>query len=1251
MIRDRLCSICLVCVLAAFLAGTSPAQSEEPDSNPFTESEASSLSSSTGAPSIPALSPGIEVELKKLEELIDSLIGGGELKSEQDITKLIKAAELIIAVRTQHQGERWWQSIDARQRLQNLDKWASLTVEDRAAWLQSFSLNRQARKLDGSGRYQEALPLAGHALAIREKVWGLDHPFTATGLHNLAILYKKQGQYAQALPLYQRALTIYEKTLGIEHPKTAALLNNLANLHVRQGQYAQAQPLYEHALKIQERFLGPDHPDTAESLNNLAMLYRYQLQYVQAVPLAERALAVREKALGPDHSNTATSLHGLAALYKEQGQYAKALPLYQRALTIDEKTLGIEHPDTATLLNDLAELYRAQGQYAQALPLYQRALTIYENALGPDHPSTAALLNNFACLHRAQGQFVQAQPLAERALAIREQVLGAEHPDTTASLNNLAALYLEQGQYAQAQLLLERSLAINEKVRGLDHVQVATNLHNLAVLYEEQGAYAQARPLYERALAIYEKVQGSEHPSTAVILSGLAELYRVEGQYAQAKPLSERALAIYEKALGSEHPYTAIGLERLAGVILQNQPDEETAQLLLRASQAKWQYLTNTFPTLSTAAQQQFLVKSQLRTTPQFFWPLFTALPALDRAMGFQATLLSKQLVAEATRHESSALRQVLADAPPAWRTLWHQREDRKRQYAARALQALQDDPARPRRVAQQSAHNPISLRHLSEQIDQLDQQLRRDHPAYAAQAQLEQISVEQVQAALRPHDLLLEYVQFRSYDPQTKELTETLHYGVYVVRGDRSPIVALDLGEAAPIDRAIQQYHEGQRAVRDLVNSGEAPKLRVLQQSETTLAGLSSRIRTAIWQPLELHLRGVTRVYIAPDGQLSQLPFEVLAQQTKKNKTKQRWTYLVEEKELVYLNTGRDLARLAATTGVPTPAASASKQAVLIGNPDFYALPPDVARAIAALPASTPTVVAQHDPSGKPATLGLGETSPRLEVPRRWEDRPELGTLLHASNNQLTRHGWTVTTLERQQAVEEAVLRVQAPQLLQLATHGYRLDPAPDAQRWDNPLLRSMLLFSGVNQADPQQTVFYGVGQDLVSEAEAQQRGLSSEALQPARIEIGDGILTAYEVTGMNLQGTELVNLTACETGLGQVTSDGVMGLRQAFLLAGARALTMSMWEVPVEETTKQIQTFYQRWLGPEKHSKNNSKQKAKHPPVPTRYGAFHQTQLAALNTARANRKGVGHPFFWAGTIYLGDPGDLPTQARTLNQ
>src|SRR5207302_3058844 len=98
--------------------------------------------------------------------------------------------------------------------------------------------------------------------------------------------------------------------------------------------------------------------------------------------------------------------------------------------------------------------------------------------------------------------------------------------------------------------------------------------------------------------------------------------------------------------------------------------------------------------------------------------------------------------------------------------------------------------------------------------------------------------------------------------------------------------------------------------------------------------------------------------------------------------------------------------------------------------------------------------------------------------------------------------------------------------------------------------------------------------------------------------------------------------------------TPEGVGGLRQAFLLAGARALTMSMWEVPRDATINQMRDFYKLWLGGSKRAEP--------------YRAFHAAQLAALRRARQDSDlPSGHPYYWAGTVFLGDPGDLPTLRR----
>jgi Tfp pilus assembly protein PilF len=301
-------------------------------------------------------------------------------------------------------------------------------------------LNLAGRYLTERALFTEAEPLYQRSLAIWEKALGPEHRDVATGLNNLAELYRSQGKYAEAEPLYQRSLAIMEKALGPEHPAVATSLNNLALLYDNQGKFAEAEPLHQRSLAIWEKALGPEHPDVAQSLNNLASHYDDQGKYAEAEPLYQRSLAIREGALGPEHPDVATSLNNLALLYHNQEQYVEAELLYQRSLAIREKALGPEHPAVATSLNNLAELYRNQGKYAETEPLYRRSLAIWEKALGPEHPDVAASLNNLALLHHNQGEYVKAEPLYQRSLAILEKALGPHHPQTILVRSNLDTL-------------------------------------------------------------------------------------------------------------------------------------------------------------------------------------------------------------------------------------------------------------------------------------------------------------------------------------------------------------------------------------------------------------------------------------------------------------------------------------------------------------------------------------------------------------------------------------------------------------------------------------------------------------------------------------------------------------------------------------------------------------------------------------------------------------------------------------------
>jgi tetratricopeptide (TPR) repeat protein len=920
-----------------------------------------------------------------------------------------------------------------------------------------------------------------------------------------------------------------------------------------------------------------------------------------------------------------TTVDALGTLYVSMGRNQQAEVLYHQALEIEKQTVGEQHPMYATTLCNLGDLYRYMGRYAKAEPLYVQSLKIRKLALGQQHPDYGRSLDRLAALYDSMGRSAQAEPLYKQAIAIRSKSLGENHPDYARSLNNLGLLYKEEGRYEEAEPLYQQALALRKKVFGDQHRTYASSLDDLAQLYQAMHKYSEAESLYQQALAIRRKTLGEQHPAYAVNLDNLSLLYKAMGRYDQAEALSRQALAIRKATLGEYNPQYATNLKHLAAILVVEVRTQEASQLLLQSAQLQWLHLTENFPTMSDQQKRQFLSRSRFVQSEELSTLVFEG-KGVDPKDGLRGVLLGKNLLFEVARHESGAMDAAIAVGSPEWRKKWQEREQLRHEYATLVLQLMSSDSSHSQTPGHKAA-DPAYVNALSDQIEELDKQLRQSNSAYAATARVRQVQLEDVVSALRPGEALAEFVCYQPYDFVSWKQGKA-RYGVFLLSGDTGQVSAIDLGDGKTIDSAVRAFRAEVRAAIDQFKTIE-PSRGQIRRSEEQIAETSSALRELVWQPMEKQLTGIHRVYVAPDGELSLIPLEALAHRDASGS----WRYLAEDWQLIYLGTGRDLSRLASVSA--TTATPHDRSAILIGNPAFNAKPEDLAAMEARQISAAAVQLAVTTPDAQAhSTLGAsgGDDAPRLEIPRTWNQVDVLAELIQQASLQLQHFGWSVTTWVDRSAVKEWVEGVEQPQILQFATHGYILDrPNSDPQGWDNPLLRSMLIMAGANDWHP----VYHVGSDYLNEGAARARGLTDQQMQAAKVQLSDGVLTAYEVTGMHLQGTELVNLTACETGLGEVTPNGVAGLRQGFLLAGARSLTMSMWEVPAQETTDEIRDFYARWLGDP--GKGQAAEK--------RYEAFHAAQLASLDRARQEH-GAGHPFFWAGTIFVGDPGDLPAEA-----
>ena len=994
----------------------------------------------------------------------------------------------------------------------------------------------------------------------------------------------QQGKYEEALLLAQGSLERVESVLGSDHPAVASCLNELAVNYQALGDYAVAQSLLERALAIEEAVLEPDYAVISTIVSNLASLHQDQGDYDAALLLFERALSMREAALGSEHELVGQSLNNLADAYYGRGDYATALSLFERSLSIKRAALGDNHPSVATTLNNLGFLHRAQGDYTTALSLFEEALAILEAALGREHPTIASILSNLGALQRDYGNYTEALLLLERALAVAEKTLGAEHPTVAYGLNELALLYQAQNNTGAALPLLERALSIQEATLGESHPRVATALDNLAGVYVDQQDYVRAQSFYERALSIREAAYGESHPSIATNLNNLAELYTTQANYAAALPLYERSLAIKEAIFGSEHVSVGTSLNNLA-VLHRDQGNYETALRFFERSLAVFELtLGNEHPSFAT-------VLSNLADMRVWQGQPESAIELFRQANAITEDYLSDALASTSEKKRQQYIDRLdwntdkfislsldEASSIPEAKTLALSTIFQRK---GRVLDATADTSLQLRK--QLSSENQLELDRLNAIRTQLTglrfsdlavrspQQYQTQLAALETEAdaieeklarrsvafrvESEPITVDSVRALIPEDAALVELVKFSPYSFERSSRDWEAPRYAAYVLTAEGGVELLDLGDAAAIDRLVAVFS------RSLAARSDGVDVIARQLDEQMMA------------PVRQLVGDKTHLLISPDSQLTLVPFEALVDE--------QGQYLTQRYQVSYLTSGRDLLK--------QQLSSASQQSsVIIADPDYM---------VAAASAQS------SDGSRRSVDASRLSFGP---LPGTADEARAIASLLPK-----------VTLLTGQQASESNLKQVISPHILHIATHGFFL---PDVE--------FVASVSGERTASLEVIATEELDQGAQISSQVTQSNLenpllrSGLALAGANTRSGDGedgIFTALEASGLDLYGTQLVVLSACETGLGTTsTGEGVYGLRRAFTIAGAQSQLMSLWQVDDLGTSELMTMYYQNLI-----EKGQGRSEA-----------LRNAQLALIEQGGA----YAHPYYWSSFILSGD-------------
>jgi hypothetical protein len=764
-------------------------------------------------------------------------------------------------------------------------------------------------------------------------------------------------------------------------------------------------------------------------------------------------------------------------------------------------------------------------------------------------------------------------------MEIYRVALGETHPSFANGLINLANMYQLMKDYASAEPLCRQAMEIYRVGLGDEHPSFARSLNTLAVLHKSMGYYVSAERLCRQAMEIRRAALGEEHPDFARSLNNLGELYRLIGNYAEAEPFYRQAMKIYRLALGEAHPSFANSLNNLALLCAATGRASEALSLMRHAASIDDRMIGQVFSVSSESQRTAFLRTARagldafLSLVRQHF---AEDLPAIEAALGI--VLRRKAVLAEAVRTQRDAL---LGGKYPELQGQLHQLTILRTQIGQKSI----------------AGPGPEGLDEYQRLLDEwnhekerLEADLARQIPEMNMEARLRAADRRVVALKLPEGVALVEFVRFNvlDFEAVAVQVSETewkpprpgkpARYLAFVLTRDKqSQIRMIDLGEALEIDQMIRDFRKGVSCQPP----DDAERNRGWQAHEASVWQTGCDLRATLFPgQLNKDLRRFRRLLIAPDGELNHLPFELLPIDNGRR--------MIDEYHLSYLSVGRDVLRFgAACTGQPGPA-------VVAADPDF-----DLGMGGAESEAPETACFAGRRSRDVDRSLGRFR-----RLPGTREEGALIARLLNVE-----------PTLEGS-VLESRIKSCKSPWILHIATHGFFFEdqeidpeklgrgmelvgsetlsqgPFPFAGRLENPLLRSGLALAGANWR--------------------------AKGFRPPPA-AEDGLLTAEDVTGMDLLATELVVLSACETGRGEIqVGEGVFGLRRSFALAGAKTLVMSLWNVPDRHTRELMEEFYGRILAGEPRAE-----------------ALRQAQL----TMKAK---YPHPYYWGAFICQGDPSPL---------
>ena len=958
----------------------------------------------------------------------------------------------------------------------------------------------------------------------------------------------------------------------------ANLINNLAIYYTNKGMYTQAEPLFIKVSTIRKSVYGENHLSYATSLNNLAFLYQKQGRYIEAEPVLLKSLQIEKSILGSDNSDYLDSYEMLGFLYENLNKYDYALKVFNEVLQTRKNNKNKSYIVTFSNIIRVKCSIDDDIDYDYLENLCKKYLSETENILGKKDPFYLIGLFYLASFYEHNNVLYLAEKKYEEIIDIKKNILKEDINSIYPTYESLANIYNEEGNYQLAERI--HQFVLDKKVENnLSKYEIARSYNNLATVYMNQFKYNLALSNYLLAIELIEKENSLERQDYATYLNNIGLLYIKLEKYEVAENYLFKALEIHEKISGQFSNGYLMVCSNLGALYekLDRCKDAESYYLIsINNSQNKNSAnFKDRFLNLSKVYQclndidneKKYLIKSS-----EFFINNLSSI--IYNYSNYQTELILNDII-NSKNFPLSFLNRNTKDKEIAGfalneelilKNLSVKNQNRIKNYIKKSnndtLKMTYNEYIQNKKILLKlneldKLNRPKEYDELVLKTEELEKYLVQNSTVFSHNKILTPITFNQIYNQFKNDEIFINIVSYNYYD---KGITDSILYSAFILKKDSQFPQFIPLFEEKQLNTILEQNK----------NLSDRSKIDINYQ-EKALSNL-------LLKPIENELKGISTIYLSLSGLTHQI--NVAALPVNDNQT------FGQKYKIHILNSPSELIDYTATSFDKKE----KLDFILYGGIDY-----DKKNNISSqsMPTDRNLIHVDEEIMALQTRSGISSFGYLLGTKNEIEN---IRTLANKSN-------LNAVIFEDKNATEESIKQLDGratPFVLHLATHGFFFpDPVIESSNdklffegkskifksSDDPMMRSGLVFSGANKS---------WGQSNENQAE------------------DDGILTANEISNLDLSACQLVVLSACETGLGEVKgSEGVFGLQRAFKMAGVKNIIMSLWKVPDTQTAELFNIFYSECFAG-------------------------KTIHEAFKMAQSKMKEKYSPYYWAGFVLL---------------